>query len=376
MNPKAGQHFKVRLHAPGRINLIGEHTDYNLGFVLPAATNLGLEMHLTRSESPGECTLRSTLGDQRFQFNLQDLPSSGKGWETYILGVVQEIGKLRPGLQGFDCVISSNLPTGAGLSSSAALTCGLATGLNTLFDLELDQWEIIKLSQASENLYAGTRCGIMDPFASVMGRKDHFVFLDCRSLTYEYIPANLEGHELILLNSGVTHALAESGYNERRAACEQGVERLQRQFPKIQSLRDVTERHLVELKPGLPTAIERQCRYVLRENERVLQAVMALKNGDMPMLGNLLYTTHLGLQNEYQVSCKELDFLVDQSREHPEVAGARMMGGGFGGCSLTLIRKGESLQFFQRMASKYRTAFDRELRMIPVKAEAGVRILY
>ena len=371
--PLANQDL-LTLHSPGRINLIGEHTDYNQGFVLPAAINLGIRFRLGPNREPHLARIRSEDLDAAFSADLRHI-RPGKDWENYLLGVLSQLELRGIQVPGFDCTLESDLPVGAGLSSSAALECGLAWGLNKLFGLGLENRELIELSQAAEHTYVGTQCGIMDQFACVMGQAGHFILLDCRSLEHRYIPAALGEYGLLLLNSGVTHSLAGSAYNRRREECAEGVALLSRTYENVASLRDATPVMLADLGPSMPETLYKRCRYVVEENLRVLEATRALEEGRIEDLGELLLETHAGLSKLYEVSCEELDFLVEAARRIPGVAGARMIGGGFGGCSLNLVRKEVIPNFISAMAKQYREAFGKELTPIEVKLGQGVSAL-
>ncbi|MDX1331697.1 MAG: galactokinase [Robiginitalea sp.] len=365
----------VRVAAPGRINLIGEHTDYNEGFVLPAAIDLDLHFRLQKNGTPGQVRIYSEPMDASMETDLGDLKVPSKGWERYIQGVLMELSGVTDRLEGFDGAITSRLPAGAGLSSSAALECGLAYGLNALFALDIPPMELIRIAQRAEIKYSGTECGIMDQFACMMGKKDHFIFLDCRTLEYRYIPARLDGYRLVLINSRVTHTLSDSGYNQRREECRQGVSILRKSFPEIHSLRDASPDQLEAVRREMPKHIADRCRYVIEENARVLKALDALRNSDMPTLGNLLRETHEGLRDLYEVSCPELDFLVDTAMSLPGVAGSRMMGGGFGGCSLNLVREAAIPGVVSHLLAAYRERFGLDAESLETGLGDGVRLL-
>jgi len=363
----------IEVISPGRINLIGEHTDYNDGYVLPAAVQLHVYVHLRRNNSENKCTLFSNTLQAGLEADLENL-QPGKGWENYVLGVLSEVKKRTPKLRGFDGRLDSDLPAGAGLSSSAALECGLAFGLNELFNLNLSPMEIIRLSQLAEHRFAGTQCGILDQFACVMGRKDHFILLDCRSMEYYYLPSNLGDYQLLLINSKISHSHSESGYNQRRKECQKGVAILQERFPGIRSLRDASLEHLQAVRDTLPQTIFRRCRYVIEENARVLKAVECLEHGDLEALGNLLTQTHRGLQELYEVSCPELDFLVENANTLPGVLGARMMGGGFGGCCLIMVHRDAFAEVQKHLLSAYFRSFDLKAEPLEVRLGDGVRL--
>jgi len=362
---------EISVAAPGRINLIGEHTDYNMGFVFPAAIDRRIEFKIRRNGHDRQCHVYSVDFKKLLSFNLSEVGPSKEEWENYVLGVVFEIQKLGHQLLGFDCQLKSNLPIGAGISSSAAMECGLAFALNSLFDLGMSKMDIILLSQRAEHNYVGTQCGIMDQYASVMGQPNQAILLDCRNITHEMIPLNLEPYSLLLLNTKVSHSLASSEYNMRRSECEQGVEILSKSGMNVESLRDVSEEDLVAHQNILPPVIFRRCLYVVRENQRVLRAAKALKNKELEYFGELLYQSHEGLQHEYEVSCKELDFLVDFSRKTPHVLGSRMMGGGFGGCTINLVHQDYLKSYIDQVSAAYKIEFGIEPEPILVRPSSG-----
>lgn len=360
--------------SPGRINLIGEHTDYNEGFVMPTAIDQQIEFEFRKNGSSSECYIFSQTYDAYASFNLNKIVRHEVSWVNYLLGVVDEIQKLNTQFEGFDVIIRSNLPIGAGISSSAALECGFASGINDLFDLGLEKMEIVKLSQAAENNFVGSNCGIMDQYASVMSKKDHLILLDCRSLEATYIPADFKDCKVLLLNTKVEHNLAEGAYNQRRQECEEAVKIIQRNYSEVRALRDVNEQMLMELKEVLPDSTFSRASYVMEENKRVLQAAEAIKNGRLQDFGSLMYQSHQGLQHQYQVSCPELDFLVDFTRSKPFVYGARMMGGGFGGCTINLIETSQINGFVAEVLPAYEKEFGVKGEAIVVSPSQGTRI--
>ena len=364
---------EIQVISPGRINLIGEHTDYNQGYVLAAAVQNHLKLTLRENHTPVRCRIHSEALQASWEADLDDLPENPGGWGGYLTGVLRELQQRSGPLCGFDAWIASDLPPGAGLSSSAALECGLAYGLDQLFRLGIPPVELVRLAHRAEVHYGGTECGIMDPFACVMGQKGHFIFLDCKTMDYRYIPAGLGAYKLVLINSGVQHSLAESAYNQRRAECRKGVDILRSRFEEIDSLRDATPAHLESVRAAMPPHIYNRCRYVVEENARVLKAVEALDQSDMPVLGRLLWETHQGLRDLYEVSCAELDFLVDTAMDLPGVAGSRIMGGGFGGCSLNLVLAAAVPEVVARLKAAYRERFGREAAPLEVVLADGVR---
>lgn len=304
-------------------------------------------------------------------FELNRVSQSEKQWENYILGVIYEIQQLTDKLKGFDCVLDSDIPVGSGISSSAALECGLAYGLNELFELNLSKQTIVELSQRAEHNYVGTKCGIMDQFASVMSKKDHIILLDCESLDFEYVPLNIKPFKILLLNTNVSHNLASGEYNVRRSQCEQGVELIKQKYPEVKSLRDVSLPVLQEFESQMPEVNYKRCLYVLQEKERVLNAVKALRKDLLHKVGEYMYETHDGLQNLYEVSCPELDFLVDFSKKYDEVIGARMMGGGFGGCTINIIHADAVDDFVSAASDAYYNKFKIKLTAFEANPSQG-----
>ncbi len=366
----------IKVQAPGRVNLIGEHTDYNDGFVLPAAIDKKTTVWLEPNGSPMDCRVRSRDLDDAFSFSLAGVhPLPDHHWGNYVMGVVDELQKLGGTIAGFNLELTSNVPIGGGLSSSAALECSVAVALNEQFDLGFAPMQLIKAAQRAENDFVGMKCGIMDQFASMMGQAGQVLLLDCRTLDYQYFPLDLHDHELLLLNTNVSHALAASEYNTRRAECEAGVTVLQRAFPQVRMLRDAGPEQLETVRPQLSGVLYRRCRHVISENQRVLRATEALRQGDLRRLGELIYRSHESLRRDYEVSCPELDFLVDHARQHDFILGARMVGGGFGGCTLHLIEKERRAGYVEKTAAAYREAFGIELTPYVVAAEAGARIV-
>ena len=361
------------VRAPGRINLIGEHTDYNGGFVLPAAIDKEIHFAIVKTQED-HCRVYAHDVQEEISFDPAGFQKSKKEWANYVLGVIDQIQKLGHTIGPFDCLFGGDIPAGAGMSSSAALECGIATALNTVFNLGLSPLTIAQLSQRAENEYVGANCGIMDQFASMFGKEHHALKLDCRSLEYQYYPIDLEGYKLILINSEVKHELVSSGYNDRRQEAEAGVARLQQLGEDITSLRDVSMDTLRQHEDQLDPVIYLRCMYVIQENQRVLEACRALEEGDTLAFGQRMYESHRGLSTQYEVSCPELDFLVAQTRLHEGVRGARMMGGGFGGCTLNLV-KNESLgEVITEIPETYQKEFgiDPEVYLVELVDGAGV----
>jgi galactokinase len=325
------------VRSPGRINLIGEHTDYNEGFVLPAAIDKEITFALALNGTPRAARIFATDIEASFEFDLRDFSPSTRGWPNYLMGVVRVLQNAGYEIPGFDCVFGGNIPIGAGLSSSAALECGIGFGLNELLDLGLDTATLARYGQSAEHQFVGVNCGIMDQFANMHGKAGHVIRLDCRSLAFSHFPLDLSDYRIVLFNTRVSHSLASSAYNTRRQQCEAGVAHLQRHMPAIRSLRDVAPGLLEGCRSEMDPIVFQRCSYVIAENQRVNNACADLAAGNLHAFGQRMYASHAGLQHEYEVSCDELDFLVDQTRDLSEVLGARMMGGGFGGCTINLV---------------------------------------
>lgn len=363
------------IKSPGRINLIGEHTDYNNGFVLPAAINLGIVLAIAPNNT-GNCNIYSIDFQETFSFSLQDLkPTKSPGWANYIMGVVNEFQKVGKEISGFELSFGGDIPIGSGLSSSAALECGVGMAIDQLYGLGLERWDLIKLAQKAEHNFAGVKCGIMDQFAVTQGKKDHFMRLDCKSLEFEYFPYTDLQFSIILCNSMVAHALVDSEYNKRREECEAGVAALQAHWPYIKSLRDAVMNQLEEVKSEIDEVVYNRCKYILEENERVLASCQNLLDHDLPAVGRNLYLSHEGLSKLYQVSCKELDFLVEYTKDIPEVLGSRMMGGGFGGCTINLVENEYVEAFSANIKAAYKEKFDIDLELYKISIENGVNLI-
>lgn len=366
--------FVVR--APGRVNLIGEHTDYNGGFVFPAAIGHEVQFALGKSNSQDQCSLYAMDLKARHDFKLSEMtPLPPNSWENYLIGVAAEIQATGRSIHGFNLVFTGNVPRGAGMSSSAAVECGTCFGLSELFDLNIPKVEMAQIAQLAEHHYAGVMCGIMDQFASVLGKASHAFRLDCESLDYDYFPFQLQDCALVLCNSNVTHNLADSGYNERRQQCEEGVNILKEHIPGLTSLRHASLEQLYLLQNELPELIFRRCKYVLEENARVNAFAKALQRADVQHAGELMKQSQRGMQFEYEITCPEIDFMSEFANARPEVLGARMTGGGFGGCTINLVEKGSEQSFIKELDRAYQEKFNETLTPIPIKIADGVSLL-
>ncbi|MDX5338257.1 MAG: galactokinase [Cyclobacteriaceae bacterium] len=360
--------------APGRINLIGEHTDYQEGFVFPAAVDFGINVGIQKN-GLRYCRLYSMDFDQEFSFELDSFSPKKGHWATYVMGMCSLLQQSGYTLEGFDLIIGGNIPVGSGLSSSAALSVAIGTAISGLFRFGIPKKNIALYAQKSEHLYAGVKCGIMDPYASAFGAKGKALLLDCRTNTHEEIAVDLQEYTLILTNTKVKHSLADSAYNKRREACEESVKILQARFPEIHTLRDIPESELEELKSILPDHLFPKAKHVITECHRVLQAANALKDRDLISFGNLLNASHKSLSQDYEVSCAELDFLAEKAQSLPFVLGSRMMGGGFGGCTISLVKTSEIESFQFILSQSYREAFQKDPDFISVHLSEGALVL-
>jgi galactokinase len=358
--------------APGRVNLIGEHTDYNDGFVLPAAVDKEIVFALQRNTS-GKIRAYALDLMQNGECKINELKAQ-KGWINYIIGVFAEISKKGLKIEGTDIVFAGDVPLGAGMSSSAALECALAVGLNKLYGGSLSQLELALVSQAAEHNFAGVKCGLMDQYASMFGKPDHVIKLDCRSQKHEYFHFDFSDFALVLCDTDVKHSLASSEYNTRRGQCEKGVETIKKKHPQIKNLRDVTPEIMQEVKNELDPIIFNRCLYVVEEDIRVEKACAALNKDNFKTFGELMYQSHDGLQHMYEVSCPELDFLVECTRNNNDVLGARMMGGGFGGCTINLVKRNAVDAFIADIAPKYKAKTGKDMKSYVVKIGPGARV--
>jgi galactokinase len=362
------------VRSPGRVNIIGEHTDYNNGFVLPAAIDKAVIVAVVPRDDD-RIRLYSGEFDERFDTLISEMQPTDRIWPNYILGVADQLRKRGYALRGFDLAIDGDVPIGSGLSSSAAVECATAFALNELFSLNIGKKDLAFIAQKAEHEFAKVLCGIMDQFASVFGKKDHVIRLDCQSLEYEYVPLRMEGFRIVLLNTNVKHSLGSSEYNTRRQQCESGVALVKAHHPEVNSLRDVSLAQLDRYVAPVDPLVYRRCKYVVEENERLLSGCEDLKAGNVEALGKKMFLSHEGLSREYEVSCAELDFLVDAVRNHPGVLGARMMGGGFGGCTINLVKEEAIEELIREVAASYSKMMGKELTPYIASIEDGTSII-
>jgi galactokinase len=359
--------------SPGRINIIGEHIDYNDGFVLPAAIDKVICFAFEKTNSDTSTIVAIDL-DESFEINMENPVTLNEViWTNYFRGVLQQIQNKGLIIGNFNCVFSSTIPIGSGLSSSAALECGFLYGLNELFHLNITPVDLALMGQSAEH-WVGINCGIMDQFASVMGKENQVIKIDCRTLEYEYHKADFSDYSLVLFDSNVKHSLFTSAYNQRRQECEQGLAILTAHFPEVISFRNATEEQLLSIQDTMSEDVFKRSHYVIKEIKRVTLACEALDRGDILTLGQLLFDTHEGLSKEYEVSCAELDMIVDTLKQDPAVIGSRMMGGGFGGCTINLIKKGEEDAIKTKLTQLYQATFGIELKTYEVKISNGTSL--
>lgn len=341
--------------APGRVNVIGEHTDYNDGFVMPAAIRFYTWVAAAKREDR-VLEVYSAYFDEKISLSLDALDGPPRRhWSDFIRGIAAVLQNIGYKLNGANLVIHGEVPLGAGLSSSASLEVATGLALSSLFGIDVPRLDLVKLCQKAEHEFVGMLCGIMDQFIAVFGAAGHALMLDCRSLEYQLLPLP-EDFRLVVCNSGVKHELASGEYNSRRADCEEAVKLLHPHLPGIRALRDVEVTDLEAWKQVLPATIYRRCRHVVTENQRVLAAAKALQSGEADRFGHLMYQSHASLRDDYQVSCRELDLLVDLASSHPGVYGARMTGGGFGGCTVNLLRADACDPFKEHIPKAYQEA--------------------
>jgi galactokinase len=371
------QKFQVEpviIRSPGRINIIGEHTDYNEGFVLPASIDKHIYIAVSK-RSDEIISFYSVEFKEEFNGLISLIEPVTQTWVNYVLGIVDQLKKRGFQLGGFNLVVDGDIPIGAGLSSSAAFECSTAFALNEIFKLGIGKMEIVEIAQQAEHSFIGLRCGIMDMFTSVFGRKNSVIKLDCRSLEYEYKPLNLIGYKIVLFNTNIKHHLASSEYNTRREQCEHGVELIKKHYPCVKSLRDASLEMLNEYVANEDEIVYKRCKYVVEENGRLLSACEYLQAGDIRSLGRLMFESHDGLSNLYEVSCKELDYLVDAVKTNSDVLGSRMMGGGFGGCTINLVKEEAISDLQEKLSCEYKLKVGLDLSTYVAQIDGGTEAI-
>ncbi|MEM8525135.1 MAG: galactokinase [Bacteroidota bacterium] len=366
----------ILIKAPGRINVIGEHTDYNEGWVLPAAIDKYIYFALGKNGDRNYTEVYSPFFDEKAKFSIQatdfeDIPS----WAKYLQAATMEMRARGYDLKGINGAMDGDIPLGAGLSSSAALCCGFIFGMAKLNDIEISRAEIALIAQATEHR-VGLNCGLMDQYAVLFGKENQVIGLDCQSLQFEHSPLELQNYVLVLINSNIKHELAaDSGYNDRRASCERVVATIQKKHPNIKTLRDISEAQLLDYQSQLDAIDFQRAQYIFRENQRVLNTMEALKKGNLQQVGEYLYQSHHGMRHEYEITVPEIDLLVDLTKEMPEVLGSRMMGGGFGGCTINFIEKSAKERIIQEIVSQYQQQTNQEATVYEVKISDGVSLI-
>ena len=357
----------------GRINLIGEHTDYNGGFVFPGAVDKGImaEIKLNGTEKVRVFALDI---DEYVEFGLNEEDAPVQSWARYVFGVCREIIKRGGHISGFNAVFAGDVPLGAGMSSSAALESTFAFALNYLFDLGIDKFELARIGQSTEHNYCGVKCGIMDQFASVFGKAGNLMRLDCKTMEYKYYPFHPEGYKLVLLDSAVKHELASSAYNKRRESCERAAAAIRKNHPEVEFLRDARMEWLEEVKADITEEDYMRAEYVIDEVQRVLDVCDALERDDYETVGQKMYETHYGMSKLYEVSCEELDFLNDVAKKCG-VTGSRVMGGGFGGCTINLVKNELYDHFISEAVDSYTKKFGHAPKVYDVVISDGARKL-
>ena len=357
--------------SPGRVNLIGEHTDYNGGFVFPGAIDKGIYAAINPN---GTDKVRAYSVDYEGQveFGMDEEDAPQESWARYIFGVCREMKKRGFEPKGFDTVFVGDVPLGAGMSSSAALESTFANALNDIFNLNIDRFELARIGQSTEHNYCGVKCGIMDQFASVFGKKGHLMRLNCATMEFEYFPFNPEGYKVVLLDTVVKHELASSAYNKRRESCENACAHIKARHPEVNYLSDATMAMLDEVKAEISEEDYMRAVYVIGEKQRVLDVCAALEKGDYDTVGDRMFGTHYGMSKEYEVSCEELDFLNDVAKQCG-VTGSRVMGGGFGGCTINLVKEDLYDNFIATAKKEYLAKYNREPKVYDVVISDGAR---
>jgi galactokinase len=362
------------IRSPGRINFIGEHTDYNDGFVLPAAIDKSVYFAAAKNDT-GLVKILSADFNQKVEINLNNVQKTRILWADYLAGTLKEMQKMDYPIEGFTCVFGGDIPQGAGLSSSAAVASGFAFLINEIFEFNIPKTDLAYFAQKAEHNFTGVNCGIMDQFINLHAEKNKALNLDCRSLDYEMYDFDFPGLEIILCDSGIKHSLAATEYNLRSRQCELGIMSIRKKYPQVKKLRDVDIFMIEEFKNLLPAKIYSRCLYVVEENYRVREATKFLKKKDICGFGGLMSLTHEGLRIDYEVSIPELDNLVYQALDHPGVHGSRMMGGGFGGCTINLVEKEQAGPFKEKINNLYQESDGIKVKFYDCKLESGTSVI-
>jgi galactokinase len=359
--------------APGRINLIGEHTDYNCGYVLPAAIDKAVYVAISK-RSDNKIYLHAEEYNENYIADIENLRQNKFHWSSYLLGVTDQLLKKNFSITGFNIVVDGDVPVGAGMAASAAIECATVFALNALFELNISKLDMVKIAQKAEQEFVGLQCGIMDMFTSMYGKKDHVICLDCRSFEYEYFPFKQDGIKIVLLDTSIKHSLASSEYNTRKKQCEEGVAMIQQHLPHVQSLRDATI-EMLDKYVAQNKLIYNRCRYVIEEINRLLAACIDLQQNDIHAFGKKMFATHKGLSKMYEVSCNELDIMVDLVKHNKAVIGARMMGGGFGGCTINIVKEDAVEELIYDTREQYREKTGMNLNAYIASIEGGANII-
>ncbi len=365
--------MKIEVISPGRINLIGEHTDYNGGYVLPCALNLSINLYFEINNK--QSFVKTDLG-YSMTFNINDsFKKSSTHWENYVYGVIEELKKIKSDLNNFSCVIKSSLPSGAGISSSSALVCGLIKGIGIINNLNLDNSKIINLSRNVEHNYIGLLGGIMDQYTILNAKENKAILLNCDNLSTKFIDINFGDLEILLLDTNVKHNLASTEYNTRVEECKNALKTINQVFnKKYNNLSQVTLDEINEAKNYLSFNQFKRTVFIFNENMRTIKSAELIENNNLNEFGKLMYESHEGLKNNYEVSCPELDFLVEETKKHENIIGARMMGGGFGGCTVNLVKKSELHNLVKNININYKDNFGINLKAIIAKPGSGINV--
>ena len=355
----------------GRINLIGEHTDYNGGYVFPGAINFGI-MAAIKPNGTDKVNVFSLDFNEMSSFGLKEEDKPAQAWACYVFGVCRETLKRGGKVEGFNAVFAGDVPLGAGLSSSAALESTFAYALNDIWDNKIEKFELAKIGQSTEHNYCGVKCGIMDQFASIFGKKGCLIRLNCKTLEHKYFPFDPQGYKVVLIDSCVKHELASSAYNKRRESCENAAAAIRKNHPDVEFLSDAKRVWLEEVREEIPEEDFLRAEYVIGEVQRVLDVCDALERGDYETVGEMMYQTHFGMSKLYEVSCPELDFLNKLARKC-DVTGSRVMGGGFGGCTINLVKEELYDKFIEAVKEKFPAEFGHDVKIYDVVISDGAR---